>query len=300
MQSAIGIDIGGTKISAGIVQLDGGVIAPRTVPTPYHDADEVISATIALCKDTLDVANSKKLTIHGIGIGTAGQVDTQHGTITYGNANIPGWTGKPIAELVSSALKLPVLIDNDVNVLAVSEGRYGSGRDFQHILYLTVGTGIGGAIVLNGQIWRGAHFSAGEIGYLVANWDEDGQPVSIEKLAAGKGIERQYHLQGGENLDLRAIAGCAKSGDGLAQQVIEDGARLLGEVLCPVICLIDPEIVIVGGGVPEIGDLWWSPFETAIRNYPLPATQKVVLSRAKLRVHAGVIGAGLLALEGLA
>ena len=297
MQSAIGIDIGGTKISAGIVQLDGGVIAPRTIPTPHHNAEEGISATIALCKEMLDVANAKGLTLHGIGIGTAGQVDTHNGTIAYANTNLPGWTGKPIADLVSSALKLAVLIDNDVNVLAVSEGRFGAGRDFQHILYLTVGTGIGGAIVLNGQIWRGAHYSAGEIGYLVANWDDDGQPVSVEKFASGKGIERHYYLQGGEKLDLRAIAECAQSGDFLAQQVITDGARLLGQVLSPVICLLDPEIVIVGGGVPEIGDLWWSPFVAAIRANNLPATQKVALSRAKLRIHAGVIGAGLLALE---
>lgn len=297
MQHVIGIDIGGTKINGGIIGADGTIIAPYTHPTPQDHADAVVATVIDLCQRLYNEGQERDLTIERVGIGTAGMVNTATGEIVYANSNLPGWTGVRLGERVREGTGLAVIVDNDVNVLALSEGRLGIAREYDHILYLTVGTGIGGAIVQNGRIWRGAHFSAGEIGYLIAGRDTDGTPVNVEACASGKGIERLYTAKTGKAHDLRDIAQSAQAGDDLARTIIAEGARLLGDVLGPVVCLLDPQIVVIGGGVPEIGDLWWHPFERTVRGYALPATEKVVLAQASLRTHAGLIGAGLLAMD---
>lgn len=306
---AIGVDIGGTKIAAGLLTIndaDAPVLHHvQTVTTPVHQVDAILDAVTALCSELVTAAQQSGITLIGVGIGTAGQVNPATGVISYSNDNVPGWTGTPVGAIVSEALNLPVAIDNDVNALAIGEGRFGAGKAYANILYIAVGTGIGGAIVHNGRIWRGAAYSAGEVGYLIADWhtNADGtrKPITVEQLASGPGLERQYQRLSNdqERLKLEVIAQRAQDGEPIAQQVITQGASILGTVLAPVICLLDPEIVIVGGGVPNIGDLWWQPFETAIRALPLPATQNVTMAKAALNTNAIVTGAGWMALDEL-
>lgn len=296
-KAAIGIDIGGTKIAAGIVVPSGEVRSLRIVPTPVAEGPEavlrtVIDQALALLAETA---------VQAVGIGTAGLVNSETGMIIHANPNLPGWTGMQLGQRVRETVGLPVWVDNDVNALAVGEGRFGAGQGYREIVYVAVGTGIGGALVRNGEIWRGAHYSAGEVAYLVAGWDERGRPINVEDRASGTALEKQYRLLSGstERLSLRQITERARSGDALAIKVIEEGARVLGHVLMPLVAAIDPEILIVGGGVPNVGDLWWTPFEQALRDGPLPMLKTFQIAPARLSANAGLVGAGALALNGL-
>jgi glucokinase len=296
---AVGVDIGGTKIAVGLVGRDGAIFSSRTVSTPVRDGpDAIIQQVISLSRGLLSEAALSGFDVVGIGVGTAGQVDSERGIIRYANENLPGWTGTPVAQLLSEALSQPVAVDNDVKTMALGEGRYGAGAGFDEIFYITVGTGIGGAIVHGGKIWRGATGSAGEVGYIVAGW-EGKRPLIIEQQVGGPALAARYCRAAGEPdaLTLTDVTQRALKGDELARQVIRDGAQMLGQVFQPIINLLDPQIFIIGGGVSAIGDLWWQPFETALRDTPLPTPANVKLAAAQLGTQAVMVGAACLAFE---
>jgi glucokinase len=291
LHAAIGIDIGGTKISGGIVTEDGTIRLAAVRPTPAHEGASAVLG--AVCRMIEDILLDCTAPIVGVGVGTAGQVNTDTGTIVYANDNLPGWTGTPVRDTLISAIGLPVVIENDVNVMAYAEYRMLADPTITHALFLTVGTGIGGALITAGELWRGAHWSAGEIGYLPAR-----EGFSIESMASGPALARRYAVLTGEQLPLHQIAARANA-DPIAQQVIEEGAALLGETLTPILCLLDPHAVIVGGGVPQIGALWWDAFTSAVQDSPLPSARSARLLPARLGADAGTVGAGLLAIDRL-
>ncbi len=296
---AIGIDIGGTKIAVGLVSEDGAVLLSQTAPTPARDgADAIIQRVISLSRDLLVEARTRDFVVVGAGVGTAGQVDSKAGVIRYANENLPGWTGTPVAQTLSDALSLRVTVDNDVKTMALGEGRYGAGSGFNEIFYITVGTGIGGAIVHGGKIWRGATGSAGEVGYIVSGWDGK-RPLIVEQQVGGPALAAHYRQITGETRDLTLaeVARKALNGDELARHVIREGAQILGQIFQPIINLLDPQIFIIGGGVSTIGDLWWRPFEEALRDTPLPTPAHVKLAAAHLGVQAVMVGAACLAFD---
>lgn len=290
----IGVDIGGTKITAALVSSEGEYRHKLHQPTsPGH----IVNSVEQLCRALL--SNSSAV---AIGVGSAGQVNVENGEIVYAVDTIPGWAGTPLAAELSQRLSLPVFVENDVNAMALGEMAWGAGRAFQHVLYITVGTGIGGAIVLDGQLWHGANWSAGEIGHILVNWQSErvcncGQFGHLEAYSAGPGIAQTYQelANGAEVLDLKTVVSRAHDGDLLAHQAIAEGAKILGLALSGLLNTLNPESVIIGGGVAEIGDLWWQPLEAALRSNPMPASQKVILQKAALGVDAVLIGAALLA-----
>lgn len=293
--AVIGVDIGGTKIAVGLISSDGLPTHVLTEPTS-HSAEAILQKTATLCSHLLDKAEGGNIHVRAVGVGAAGQIDHTRGMVLYANENIPGWVNTPIADWLQSALRLPVVVDNDVNAMAYGECQAGAGRGYRHLLYVAVGTGIGGALVYNGELWRGTLSSAGEVGYLIASWEGD-SPITIEQIASGSGLEAHYHKITGEKLSLRKVAQRAHQGETAAIETIRSGAHRLGKVLGSVICLLDPEIVVIGGGVPEIGPLWWRPFEAALRDAPLPAPQQITLVQAQFGVNAVIVGAGLLAFQ---
>ena len=301
---ALGIDIGGTKIAAAIVRPDGSMSLPYRVPTPAALGPvAIMQAAIAAGRQVLGGAQEEGSEVVGIGVGSAGHVDYTHGTITYAAGTLPGWAGTRLGREVERALGLPVVVDNDVNAMAAGESRFGAGRFFSHALYITVGTGVGGAIVHGGEIWRGASWTAGEIGHLLVDWDgarrcSCGRTGHLEAYAAGPAIARRYcSLATLEApVDLRAIAERARAGDTLARDAIAEGARILGLALGGLLSTLDPQALIVGGGGAELDDLWWQPLEAAIRGGPMPGPARIALRRAELGVDAVLVGAGWLAL----
>lgn len=290
----VGIDIGGTKI-AGIIRDGQGVHSGwQTQPTPSHaGASAVIDAAILLAQVLINQATANRQRVMAVGVGAAGQIDPRQGIVVGANENLPGWRGTPIASMFTSAVDLPVVVDNDVNAMALAECVLGVAQAFQHVLFITVGTGIGGALLINGQLWHGANFSAGEIGYLYTGIEGD-MPVTIESLASGPALEKLYRARSGADLRLHEIAENAHSGEETAREVITYGARRLAQVLAPVLCLIDPEVLVVGGGVPQV-PLWWKTFVGTMRAARYGAVAQMPVIPAQLGVRAGAIGAALLA-----
>lgn len=291
--AVIGVDLGGTKLAAIVLRADHAQLAEATQAIPgERTAVALLQAIVSTCRHLRE--QHPDIAVRAIGIGSAGQVETTTGRILDANSNLPGWTGTPVAERVSAALGLPVVVDNDVRTMALAESTLGAGQPYAHALYITVGTGIGGAIMLHGHVWHGAHFSAGEIGYLRAT-----PQAHIEAVASGPAMARAYQQQTSttEPLDLRAVAARAAAGDALAGQVIAEGARALGQTLAPVLAFLDPQALIIGGGVPQIGDLWWQPLRQSLHDSGLRSVRAMPVLMAQLGPRAGMIGAALLALR---
>ncbi|QPC82024.1 ROK family protein [Phototrophicus methaneseepsis] len=295
-RAAIGVDVGGTKIAFHLGDGTGWSVEERIIPTPVTEgATAILAAIIQECRQIQEAASQQGIEVVAVGVGSAGQIDTERGIVLDANENLPGWQGIPISATISAALGIPVYVDNDVKVLALAESHIGAGRPYDHILYVAVGTGIGGAIVIHNRIWHGAHGSAGEIGYLYT-----GTGRTLEECAAGPPLAQAYaNATGKVSVTLYDVAQYAGDGDETAVRVIEQGAEILGRVLAPVLCLLDPQALIIGGGVPDIGDLWWQPFLDALQMAPLASARNIPVKRAELGTSAGVLGASLMALNRL-
>jgi glucokinase len=309
---AIGLDVGGTKIAAFRVG-DGGDVEERTQQATPADADAIFDAMARLASElrTAEVA--------AVGVGAAGIVDFASGTLRYA-PNLP-WRELPLRDRLASATGLPCLVDNDANAAAWAEHRFGAGRGSADMLLVTVGTGIGGGIVSGGKLFRGAHGFAAEIGHVIV---EPGGPLCgcgtrgcWEQVAAGRAIDRLgreaardhpealfVEIAGG---DPDAVTGpvvtrAAKQGDDLARQILAEVGRRLGEGMAGLANILDPDLVVVGGGAVEAGDLLLDPARRAFAD-AIEAPEhrpEVPIVPAELGNEAGAIGAASLALEELA
>ena len=305
---ALAIDIGGTKIAAALVNRQGAVVHRHLRATRADLGALAILQTVHEAgREMLATAGRYSLHVVAVGIGSAGQVDVTQGRIAYASDNLPGWSGLPLASEVSDTLGLPTFVDNDVNTLALGEHYFGAGRGFQAALYVAVGTGVGGAVVQAGKIWRGATWSAGEICHLVIDYNGNrrcscGAMGHLEGYTSGPAMTQRYRELSGtrETVDLKAIATRAHQGDTHALAVIAEGAHILGTALAGVLNVLDPEVLVIGGGVPEIGDLWWSNFEGGLRANPMPGPARVALRAAQLGTDAVLSGAAWLAFNGIA
>jgi len=307
---ALAIDIGGTKIAAALVNRHGAVIFRLLRATRAElGTPAILHTVITAGRDMLAAAERFGLTVPAIGIGTGGQVNVTLGNISYAGGNLPGWSGLPLASEIEAALHLPVFVDNDVNALALGEHYFGAGRGYREALYVAVGTGVGGAVIRDGHIWRGATWSAGEICHLVidigagasgARRCSCGALGHLEAYTSGPAMTQRYlELSGSrETLDLRAVAALAEQGDGNALRAIAEGANILGAALGGVLNVLDPELLVIGGGVPDIGPLWWQHFETALRANPVPGPAQIAVQPAQLGADAVTTGAAWLAFAG--
>ncbi len=287
----IGLDIGGSKTLAGLVSRTGEMTLVRQVATAPSPA-AILSAAKSVCDALIATSEAPVL---GIGIGSAGIIDTEKGKVIFANENLPGWTGARLAEL-EVAGGLPITVENDVRALAYGEAIVGAGAAYDSLLCVTVGTGIGGALIMDGEVWHGVDYSAGEIGYLVVDWAGDA-PLILDQYASGPAIERAYQAAtGGERrLPLTEIARLARNGDASATEVIAAKARRLGLILAGCATAFNPAAVVVGGGVPQIGALWWDALEMGFRENLPPPVAMMPLLPATLGANAVILGAAILA-----
>ena len=286
----IGVDIGGTKMIAGLVTRSGEILATQQITTPSTPT-AILEAVQILCTSLME----SEYDVQAIGIGTAGMVDTENGQVIYANENLPGWTGTRLAD-IPIGHELPIVVENDVRAMAYCEAVLGAGRDHDHVLCVTVGTGIGGGIVLHQRLWHGATYSAGEIGYMVVGWDDD-QPIQLDQFVSGPAIEREYQARSQDDvlIPLTEIAERATKGDEIATHVIQEKASQFGAILGGYTTSINPQVVVIGGGVPQIGALWWDAMKTAFYQAvptPVKATQLMLSS---LGISAVMLGAAMLA-----
>ncbi len=309
---AIGIDVGGTKIAGFRVARDGTVLDRATAPTPADDPEATLASMVGVA------GAIRTPEVLALGVGAAGMISTQTGVLRF--APNLAWRELPIAERMAEALGIPCQVDNDANVAAWGEFRFGAGRGYRHMLLVTVGTGIGGGIVADGRLFRGAHGFAAEIGHIIVEPDGPlcgcGNHGCLEQVASGHAIGRLGREAAAErprsmiatlaNGDPEAVTGsvvteAARRGDGTARGVLAVVGRRLGEGIAGLVNVLDPQVVVVGGGAIEAGDLLLAPARSAFGEAVEGREHRpeVPLLAAQLGNDAGAIGAAVLALEEL-
>jgi glucokinase len=233
-----------------------------------------------------------------VAVGAAGVIDERSGRVLSATDAIAGWPGTELASGLQRLLDLPVFADNDVNAHAAGEAWLGAGRGARTVLVVAVGTGVGGAVVIDGQPLHGVHHVAGEVGHVPARGAEHltcgcGRRGHLEAVASGTGLLQHYRSLGGrdEVADSRAVLERAAAGDEVASRAVEDAATALGTSLAGMVMLVDPDVVVVGGGLAEAGDLWWEPVERTLRAELVDVAADVPLRRAVLGGTAPLVGA---------
>lgn len=301
----IGVDIGGTKIAAGLVGPDGSVRFADIRPTPAHAGPRAVLDAVRDAVEGVRAAAAGP--VAAIGVGAPGVVDASAGTVLSSTALMADWAGTPVRAYLRAAFPgVAVAVDNDVNAMALGELRFGAAAGLDSVLYVSVGTGIGGAYAIGGRLVRGAHHAAGEIGHLVASGSRPcscGGIGHVESVASGPAIEAAYAEACGasgptgamtERVGLREIVRRADAGDPAAAAAIAGAAEVLGTVLGGLTCAFDPEAVVLGGGVAGIGARFTEPLARALRRNLLPAMTQLPLLRAALGTNAPLVGAAAL------
>lgn len=315
MAKRIGIDVGGTNVKIALVDDKGKIIYSNTVPTYAKMGYEYTVNNIKQAiKDLMKETNTTPKDIEGIGFDLPGQVDYKTGIVKR-ITNLPGWVDIPIAKMIEDEFHIPTKIDNDVRCAALGELKFGAGKGCENFVCITVGTGIGSGIVINGKIVRGAANAAGEIGHIKLQMTDGpicgcGDTGCLEAFASGPAIVAmaQDYIKGGKSTKFREMAAAeggeitpymvakaAEEGDAVAKRIFEIIGEYIGIGLSSVINLLNPEKVIIGGGVAESGDLLLDPIRRTIKERAMTvAGSSVEIVPAQLGNSAGVIGASLL------
>lgn len=315
MGKRIGIDVGGTNVKIALVDKSGKIIYSNSVPTYAKMGYEYTVNNIKQAiKDLMKETNTIAKDIDGIGFDFPGQVDYKTGVVKLA-PNIPGWVNVPIAQMIEEEFHIPTRIDNDVRCAALGEMKFGAGQGCENFVCITVGTGIGSGLVVNGQLVRGASNAAGEIGHIKLQMKDGlicgcGDTGCLEAYASGPSIVAmaQEYIKGGKSTKFREMAAAeggeitpymvakaAEAGDPVAKRIFAIVGEYIGIGLTSVINLLNPEKVIIGGGVAEAGDLLLDPIRKTIKERAMVvAGSAVEIVPAQLGNSAGVIGASML------
>ena len=248
---SIGIDLGGTKIMTGLIGMDGTVVQSIEAPTLATEGPQKI---IDRMKKSISILSEKiqPELILGIGIGAPGDLDLKHGVVRSA-PNLPGWEQVPLATTLEETFHTPVYLENDANAAASAEHQYGAGRGVHNLLYLTVSTGIGSGVILNGTIQHGETGTFGELGHMIIHPDGPrcgcGNRGCLEAVASGTAIQRMAKEQYGFPLSAKDVAVRAQQGEKQAQVILNTAYTYLGIGIVNGINLYDPAVIVVGGGV---------------------------------------------------
>lgn len=287
-QVAIGVDIGGTKIRAGIVGAEGVVYdVPRTIPTCAElPGEDIVPRLIALIKETLSHADEYE--VLGIGVGCTGPLDLRKGMLLEVE-NLPTLNNYPLLQVLEEALQMKVKMENDANALILAEALWGAGKDADTVLGFTLGTGIGCALINHGTVWQGKNDCAGEI------WTAPYRDGILEEYVSGNAVTRLYELHTGKHLSGTEIAALAIAGEEAAKQVWADFAHALAYALSWTVNMLDPQVVVIGGSIIKSANLFWEQADTSFRRYVCRSVaDSVSLKPAALGDDAGFIGAAAL------
>jgi glucokinase len=305
------VDVGGTKVAAGVVDECGTIVATTHRDTPAEDVSRIENTIVAAVGEL-----TSKYDVEAVGIGAAGFIDAHRSTVMFA-PNLP-WRDEPLQASLQRRLRLPVVIENDANAAAWAEVRFGAGRGADHVVIVTVGTGIGGGIVVNGQLLRGQFGAAAEIGHLTII--PDGRRCGCglrgcwEQYASGRALVREAHellraspegagdlvrLAEGrpENITGEMITQAAAAGDAAALRCFEVVGMWLGRGLSGLAAILDPALFVIGGGVSAAGEVLRAPASTAFaasltgRGHRPMAEVRI----AELGAEAGLVGAADLA-----
>jgi glucokinase len=312
MGLTIGIDVGGTKIAAGVVDTEGAIVARAIRDTPAQSVDDTADAICAAAAEL-----TAAYPVEAIGIGAAGYVSSDRSTVLF--APNLAWRDEPLGRRVSDKLGLPVFVENDANAAAWGEFVFGAAKHVEHMVCVTIGTGIGGGIVIDGQLLRGQHGVAAEIGHMRVVpgghrcgcgargcWEQYASGTAL--VREGRALADSGALAAAQMLNVCGITdpaqltgpmitAAASSGDQCATELLEDLGGWLGEGLASIVTLFDPSEIVLGGGVSAAKDLLLAPAQRAFdRHLPARANRPhPTFGIAELGNDAGIIGAADLA-----
>jgi glucokinase len=288
----IGVDVGGTKILAGVVGSDGTISAHREYATPLGSEDDLLDGLETAVRDLLDE------NVVAVGFGIPSRIDQRTGT-AIGSVNVP-LVDVPFRDEMSRRLGLPVAIDNDGNAAAIAEWRAGAGRGASDLIMLTLGTGVGGGLILDGRPYRGSRGAGAELGHVVIVHDgvrcSCGGYGHLESYVSGKAADELAREAFGPAADAHRLVRLANEGDAAALELLTGIGRKLGSGLGSIVNTFDPELIVVGGGFAAAGELLLEPAREVMEREALePRRDGTRVVRARLGTSAGMIGAALVA-----
>ncbi len=311
----IGVDVGGTKIATGIITRTGKLKRKVVVPTLAEGGlDASLGQTYKSIKDVLEASKIERKDIEGIGVCAPGPLDPRKG-IVHNPPNLPGWKEVPLASLIRERFKKKTKLENDANAAGMAEVIWGAAKGYKNVFYVTVSTGIGTAVIIDGKIYHGKNGMAGEGGHVTIKYDAKdakcncGNIGCIEALASGPNTVKRLLKKIRENPGIKTsiidmvdgeldritmvtLGEAATEGDKLALETIAEQGRLLGIWLGSMISVLDPEIIVIGGGVSMLGDLLFGQIRKSIVSHTINIyAGKTPVVQAKLKRDVGIFGA---------
>ncbi len=302
---SLGVDVGGTNAQLGLVDGQGKIVASARIPTLMEEGPE--SLVERIFAETLRISNHRD--IAQVGVGIAGLIDHHKGIVRF-SPNLVGWKDVPLKEMLHERFGVPVAVGNDANVISWGEYRFG-GYETEHLFCFTLGTGVGGGIVSDGRLILGANDAAGEFGHtsLESHGLECpcGLAGCLEAYVGAKSLiamaerrapltSRLTRLACTEELTPQVLAQAAKEGDKVAQRIFAEAGERIGRALGNVVQLLDPEVIVINGGISKAGDLIIEPIRESLKHYTMPLrSRKLRVVKSKLGERAGILGAAALA-----
>jgi glucokinase len=315
-QYIIGVDLGGTNIVVGAMSADGKQhFAMRSIPTGAESgaegvADRIVGLIEGVVLDTLAETNSSRRDVIGVGVGAPGPLDREKGLVVV--APNLGWKNFPLRDRISERLRLPVTLDNDANCATVGEWWQGAARGGTNVVGMTIGTGIGGGVIIDGKLFHGASDVAGEIGHTTIDLNgrhcKCGNYGCLEAYASGPAIATRARevlvreetasllpsLVGGklDSITAETVYKAAQQGDAVASEIVRDTARYLGAGIANLLNILNADVVVVAGGVTQAGDALFVPLRAEVRRRAFrPAVDATRIVAGELPGTAGVVGA---------
>jgi len=304
--TSVGIDFGGTSVKLGVCR-DGELLCTdEPIPTANFAGPAALITEMAVRVARL---REKHPDIAAIGVGVPGLVDFEHGFV-HVLTNVPGWKHVPLKTILSEKTSLPVVVENDANAMAYAEFRYGAARGLNNVVALTMGTGIGGGLILNGQLYRGSGCAAGEIGQMSIHLDGKaghyGNLGALEKYTGNREIAEHavqryaeaHVFKTVEECTPKKIAEAAQAGDDIARQIWDEIADWLGTALASIAWLLNPDAFVIGGGVAQAGDLIFGPLKRKVQSMLSTVVwERLQIVPARYSNEAGIIGNAALAAD---
>lgn len=305
-----GVDIGGTTVKIGLFDADGNILDKWEIPTRTEDhGSQILPDIAAALEKKLDEKGIAKVDVAGVGIGAPGPIDKDG--IVHEAVNL-GWGVFSIRDTLQELCGLPVRAGNDANVAALGEMWKGGGQGYRNLVLVTLGTGVGGGIIINGEILTGSMGAGGEIGHIhIQDGEADpcgcGNHGCLEQYASATGIVRlanrrlaattEASVLRQKNISAKSVFDAVKAGDRVAIQIAEEFGAYLGKGLAAVACVVNPEAFVIGGGVSKAGDVLFSYIEENYKKYVFHSSRNAKFKLATLGNDAGICGAAKLILE---
>jgi len=288
----IGVDVGGVKAIGSVADLQGDILYRKQVPSvPEGDRSQSLSHLLNFVEELIQAAPGPRGKIRGIGVGVPSIVSSQEGTVVWAPAL--GWRNVPLKQIIEERFGISTFVENDVNAAALGESEFGIGRGVGNLVCIFVGTGIGGGLILNGKLYRGHEDAAGEVGYMIPSPDLLDRSYEdtfgcLESLAAGPGVARRAEeamtddaetsLRAAGTLTAKQVFQAAREGDALAREVVTRTVDYLAQAVANVSCLLNPEMIVLGGGLTRSDDLLLEPIRERVYRV-VPSKPRIVLSQ---------------------